>query len=58
MVLVDWRGAGGDNEKFMYWKREGDDGLGFIEKTSSLVIPDSLKNEFSTLLQVRVQSVR
>ena len=34
----------------MYWKRVGDDGfgfgLGFIEKTSILVIPDSLKHEF------------
>jgi len=48
VVLTDWRGAGCEKEKFMYWKREGDDGFGFgfIEKTSILVIPDSLKREF------------
>ena len=50
VVLADWRGAGGEKESFMYWKRVGDDGLGFglgfIEKTSILVIPDSLKREF------------
>jgi len=46
VILADWRGRGGEKEKFMYWKRRGDKGLGFIEKTSSLVIPDSLKDEF------------
>ena len=50
VVLADWRGAGGETESFMYWKRVGDDGLGFglgfIEKTSILVIPDCLKHEF------------
>ena len=52
VVLADWRGAGGEKEEFMYWKRGGDDvlgvglGVGFIEKTSSLMIPDSLKNAF------------
>ena len=46
VVLADWRGAGGENEKYMYWKRGGNGGLGFIENTSSLVIPDSLKEEF------------
>lgn len=50
VVVADWRGAGGEKEKFMYWKRVEDDdlgfGLGFIEKTSILVIPDSLQREF------------
>jgi hypothetical protein len=42
VVLADWRGAGSEKEKFMYWNRKVDDGLGFglgfIEKMSSLVI--------------------
>jgi len=51
VVIADWRGAGGEKEEFMYWKRVGgDDGLGFglgiIEKMSILVIPDCLQREF------------
>jgi hypothetical protein len=50
VVIADWRGTGGEKEEFMYWERVGDDGLGIglgvIEKTSILVIPDCLQREF------------